>query len=165
YADLSRQRVIKKFLVGAPPERIIDHSGPRQSGVFEPRAIKRDVLRDPIDHHIVTTRFALEHFVDPDEFRDDVFAAGFLIHTRDKCRRETVVPSKKNFGFFHNFPSVISGEGRRRDRSRKLSGFQASTLYKADRVGGLSLTPDFSPVITATRGNKAVSTALSRARS
>jgi hypothetical protein len=59
-------------------------------------------LRDAIDHHVVTTRLALNHLVDPYKFCDDVFAAGFVIHPLDKRRRKAVLLAKKNSDFFHS---------------------------------------------------------------
>ena len=107
-ADLSRQRVVEEFFVGAPPERIIHDCGAGERCILQPGAIKRHVLRDAIDDHVVTARLALNHLVDSDEFRDDVFAAGFLIHPLDECRWKTVFLTKKNSDFFHNSIFVIS---------------------------------------------------------
>src|SRR5207249_4084709 len=90
-----------KFVVGAPPERIIHNRAARERFVFEPGAIKRHVLRDTVDHHVVTARLALNHLVDLDELRGDVFPTGFLIYPLDKRRRKTVFLTKKNSDFFH----------------------------------------------------------------
>ena len=78
-ADLRGERVVEKFLVGAPPKRIVHDGGAGERRVLEQAAIKRHVLRNAIDDDIVTARLALDHFVDADELRLDVFAAGFLI--------------------------------------------------------------------------------------
>ena len=66
-ADLRGERVIEKFLVGAPPKRIVDHGGPGERRVLEQGAIERHVLRNAVDDDIVTARLALDHFVDADE--------------------------------------------------------------------------------------------------
>ena len=84
-ADLGRERVIKEFLVGAPPKWIVHHSRTSERGVLQPGAIKRNVLRNAIDHDIVAARFALDHFVDADELGLNVLAAGFVVHTIDKA--------------------------------------------------------------------------------
>src|SRR5439155_8655868 len=76
--------------------------------IFQPRAIESDVLRDAINHHVVGARLALDHLVDLDEFRADIFAARFLIHPLDKRRRKTVFLAKKDSDFFHKYLFVIS---------------------------------------------------------
>ena len=101
-ADLRRERVVEKFLVRAPPKRIVHHGGAGERRVLEPRAIKRHVLRNAIDHHVVTARLALDDFVDPDELGANVVAAGFRIDALNKRRWETVFLAKKNSDFFHN---------------------------------------------------------------
>src|SRR5439155_6254693 len=153
HANLGGQRVIEKFVVGAPPERIIHYRRSGQCGVLKPGAIERDVLRYPIDHHVVTTRLALDHFVDPDELRGNLFAACLLVYPLDERRRKTVFLSKKNSDFFHS--KLNRG-------FRGLHGQPQNRKLEQRGLPAISLTPDFSPVITATRGNKAVSTALSR---
>jgi hypothetical protein len=55
-----------------------------------------------------STRLALDHLVDPDEFRHDVFAACFLIHPLDKRRRETVFLAKKDSDFFHRKLAILA---------------------------------------------------------
>src|SRR5437762_14392434 len=137
--------------------------------MLEPGAIEWHVLRDAIDHHVVSARLALNHLVDLDKLGGDIFAAGFLIHPLDKRRRKTVFLSKKNSDFFHNCFAVISSvTGGEVEKSLDVSNVRnpatAGDFARHDkkRVYRFSLTPDFSPVITATHGNKAVSTALSR---
>ena len=51
-------------------------------------------------------RLALDDLVDLDEFRDDIFAASFLIHPLNKRRRKTVFLTKKDSNFFHSDGSV-----------------------------------------------------------
>src|SRR5207249_2566572 len=104
--DLGRKRIVEKFLVSTPPERIIHHRASRERFVFEPGAIEGHVLRDAIDHHFVTARLALDDLVDFDEFRADIFATGLLIHPLNKRRRKTVFLTKKDSDFFHSDGSV-----------------------------------------------------------
>src|SRR5205823_7738072 len=113
HADLGRERVVEEFFVCAPPERIIHDRRAGQRGIFEPGPIKRNVLRDSIDHEVVTAWLALDHLVYPDKFRDDVLAAGFLIHPLDKRRRKAVLLAKKNSNFFHHLFSVIPSAAKR----------------------------------------------------
>src|SRR5581483_8365342 len=106
HTNHGRERVIEKLFVRAPPKRIVHYRGAAKCSVLEPRAIKRHILRDAIDHDVVSARLALDHLVDLDEFRDDIFAAGFLIHPLDKRRRKTVFLSKKDSDFFHKRGSL-----------------------------------------------------------
>src|SRR5437667_11591781 len=110
HADFCRQRVIEKFVIGAPPKWIVYHSRCGERGVLKPGAIERDVLRDAVDHNVVTAWLALNHFVDPDELCGNLFAAGLLVNPLDKGRRKTLLLSKKNSDFLHNYISVISSE-------------------------------------------------------
>src|SRR6059058_308584 len=65
HANLGGERVVEEFFIGAPPERIIYDRCSGESCVFKPGPIKRHVLRDTIDHHVVTAWLALDHLVDP----------------------------------------------------------------------------------------------------
>src|SRR5207248_10039437 len=96
------ERVVEKFLVGAPPERIVHDCCSSEGRVLEPGAIKRHVLRDAVDHYVVTARLPLDHLVDLDELRDDIPSARFLIHPLNKRRRKAVLLAKKDPDFFHN---------------------------------------------------------------
>src|ERR1051326_6136370 len=103
-ANLGSERVVEKLFVRAPPKRVVHHCGSSEGCVLEPSPIKRDILRNPIDHHVITTWLALNHFVDPDKLGHDIVSAGSLIHSLDKCRREAVFLAKKNSNFFHKIP-------------------------------------------------------------
>ncbi len=52
-ADFRRERVVEEFVVGAPPERIVDHRGSGEHGVLQIGAIERDVVRDAVDDDAV----------------------------------------------------------------------------------------------------------------
>src|SRR5206468_7793373 len=99
--DLCGERVVEKFVVGAPPEWIVHNRCSGERRILKPRTIKRNILRNTIYHHVVSARFALNYFVDPDKLGDDVLAAGFLIHPLHKCRWKTVLLAKKDSDFFH----------------------------------------------------------------
>jgi hypothetical protein len=51
-------------------------------------------LRNAIDDYVVAARLSLNHFVDPDRFRDDLLAAGLLINAIDECPWERVFLAK-----------------------------------------------------------------------
>jgi hypothetical protein len=96
----------------------------------------------------------LDDFVYPDEFRDYVLAAAFLIHPLDKRRRETVFLAKENSDFFHKCLGVISSEAEKSlDISNISNPAAAGDFARHDTraIELVSLTPDFSPVIAATR--------------
>ena len=92
--DLGGERVVKKFLVSAPQKRIVDHGSAGEGRILQKRAIERDVLRDAIDDYVVAARLSLNHFVDPDRFRGDLFAAGLLIDAIDECPGKRVLLAK-----------------------------------------------------------------------
>ena len=168
-ADLCRQRVVEEFFVSAPPERVIHHCRARERGVFEPRPIERDILRDAINHNVVTAWLALDHFFDTGKFRDDLFAAGFLINPLNKCRRETVFLAKKNSDFFHSW--VVSFRAKPKAKSRNLWNLQtsirdvstSSAMTQRQSSWWTLLTPGLSSVPRSTRNQPAL-TALSIAR-
>src|SRR5438105_4735103 len=93
-SDFCRQRVIKKFLVRAPPKRVVDDRGAGEGGVLQKRAIERYILGNAIDDYVVATRLALNDFVDSDRFRHDIFTAGLLIHPIDERPGERVFLAK-----------------------------------------------------------------------
>src|SRR6202035_5738381 len=93
--------VVEEFFVRAPPKRVVHDRRAGQRRILEPGAIKRNVLRNAIDHDVVAARFALDHFVDLDELGDDIPPTGLLIHPLDKGRRETVLLTKKDSDFLH----------------------------------------------------------------
>ena len=99
--DLRGERVVEKLFVGAPPKGVVDHGGPGQRRILEEAAIKRHVLRNPVDDDIVTARLALDDFVEADELGLDAFAAGFLVAALDEGGRETAFLSEEDSDFFH----------------------------------------------------------------
>ena len=56
-----RQRVIEKFVVSGPPERIVDNIGTFQRQALQSRAIEGDLVRDAVDHQIVLWRRVVTH--------------------------------------------------------------------------------------------------------
>ena len=100
-ADFGRECVVKKFLVGTPPKGIVYHGAAGERFVLEPATIEGDVLRNAIDHNIVSDRFALDHLVDAHRLGLDVAAAGFGVDAFDEGGWEAVFLAKKNSDFFH----------------------------------------------------------------
>src|SRR5439155_12698827 len=60
--DLGGERVIEKFLIRAPPKRIVDYGGSGEGSILQKGAIERYVLRNAIDDYVVTARLSLNHF-------------------------------------------------------------------------------------------------------
>src|ERR1035441_7774698 len=50
HAQLFSQRVVKEFVVGRPPEGIVDDDGSIESGVLQIGAVERNVVRDAVDN-------------------------------------------------------------------------------------------------------------------
>ena len=68
-AQLGGERVVEELVVGAPPERVVDHLRAAQRRVLEPGAIERDVVRNAIDDHVVAAALGHPHVADLHELR------------------------------------------------------------------------------------------------
>src|SRR5580704_14510473 len=55
HAELTRQRVIEKLVVGGPPEWIVDDDRASKRSILEKSAVERDILRDAVDDHAIST--------------------------------------------------------------------------------------------------------------
>jgi hypothetical protein len=51
-------------------------------------------LRNAIDDYVVAARLSLNHLVDPDRFRDELFPAGLLINAIDESPGKRVLLAK-----------------------------------------------------------------------
>src|SRR5215470_15470269 len=56
YAQLAGERVIEKLVIRGPPKRIVDDDGALQRGVLQVGTIKRNILRDAVDDHVILSR-------------------------------------------------------------------------------------------------------------
>ena len=99
-AEFGGEGVVEKFVVGRPPEGIVDDDGAVERGVFEVGAIERDVVGDAIDDDGVG-RGLVE--VDGAGFNelgvDAVDIAG--IDVFDERAGKTVFHAEQDTDFFH----------------------------------------------------------------
>jgi hypothetical protein len=49
----ARERVAEELVVGAPPERIVDHVRAAEGGCLQVEAVVRHLLADAVDEHAV----------------------------------------------------------------------------------------------------------------
>src|SRR5437868_13896623 len=88
--DFCCQGVIEEFFVSTPPERVIYYGRTGKSSVLEKTAIKRHILRNPINNDIVAARFPLDDFVDFNSLGHDLLTGGFLIDAINESPRKRV---------------------------------------------------------------------------
>ena len=98
--DLTRQRVVEKLIVGAPPEGIVDDDGAAEDRVLQPRPVERDVLRDAVDDDAISGRLGHAHRADPDMLGHHPWNGARVdaIHQR---RGKRVFHAIKNADLFH----------------------------------------------------------------
>src|SRR5262249_10274522 len=122
-----------------------------------------------IDNHVISAWFALDHPVDFDEFRGDIFPTGFLIHPLNKRWRKAVFLAKKNSDFFHSFATVGSSEAGTKSRYLwKLQTLAREVSTSLDVINRESswrtlMKPGLSRLLRETH-NQAVLMTLSRTR-
>src|SRR5713101_8070148 len=101
--ELCGKRVVEEFVIGAPPERVVDHDGSVQDGVFDVCPIKRNVVGDAVDNNTITARFC--HFHPPDF--DKLSLEAIDLHVVNLCNDGTgksVFHSENNTNLFHCCP-------------------------------------------------------------
>ena len=73
-------RVIEKFVVGGPPEGIVDYVGALQDGVFQIAAIVFHFVGDAVDDHAVFGGLVHLRAAEFHEFGGDAFGFADLIY-------------------------------------------------------------------------------------
>src|SRR5205823_12334727 len=115
-------------LVRAPPKRVVDDCGASEGGILQKGAIERHILGNAINDHVVAAWLALNHFVDPDRFCDDIFAAGLLINAIDERPGKGVFLAKQDSDFFHKVTVKTS--------TNNMAACRASTSTRARTISG-----------------------------
>src|SRR5205085_1763982 len=77
-AELFGERVVEEFVVGRPPERVVDDDGAFERGALEEGAVERNFVRDAVDDEVVLARRVVAHAADFDELRDNVAAPALV---------------------------------------------------------------------------------------
>ena len=90
HAQFRRQGKAEKFVVGVPPQGIVDDERAGQRGVLEGDAVVGNFLADAVDEHPVRQRFRLADAAQLGEFR---LEAGDFVHLVDKGVGEGVFPA------------------------------------------------------------------------
>ena len=100
HAEFGGQRVVKKFVVGGPPEWIVDDDCSAECGVLEISAIEGDVLRDAVDDDAIAAGFGHLHAAELDELGGHALDLHVvdLFHQR---WRKSIFHAEHDADFFH----------------------------------------------------------------
>src|SRR6266436_4779891 len=138
HAQAVSQSVVEKFVVGGPPERVVDDDGAVEFRVLQVRAIKRDVLRDAIDDDAVAAGLGHLYSAKFDELRGDALDlhAVDLFH---QSRRKSIFHAEHDADLVHNnLFSVILSEVA---ASRGEAATQSKDPYPYSEGRGPSTPP------------------------
>src|SRR5207302_2058562 len=103
--------IVEKFVVGGPPEGIVDDVGALQDGVLEIAAIVFDFVGNAIDDHGVFGGFVHARAAELDEFGGDAVRLAELIDTNDERGRETVFAAAEKAYLLHGVLLNIKDKG------------------------------------------------------
>src|SRR6185503_2839729 len=96
-SEFGCERVIEEFVVGGPPEGVVDDNRAAKHGVLEKRPIERHLMRDSVEDQPVVGWLA-----HPDGADLDVFGSHAGVHTIyffDKCGGKCSLHPDKNSDF------------------------------------------------------------------
>src|ERR1019366_3584558 len=109
-AQLGSQREVKKFVVGAPPEWIVDNDRAGERHILQVAAIEGNIVRNAVHDNVVGRRLRHTDFADGGEFRLDVR----LIHRIDlvdQRGRKGGLHAKNDSDLLHGY-SFVSDTNR-----------------------------------------------------
>ena len=106
-AELGREAIVEKFLVGGPPKWVVDDRGAVERGVLEEGPVERHVLRDAVEDNGVASGLALRDLIDLDGLGGD---AGLVhgVDAGDESLGESAFFTEKEADFFHGSCRVRS---------------------------------------------------------
>ena len=55
--------IIEEFLIGTPPERVVDNGCTRNGGIFNKSTVKCYILGNPVNYHDLPSAFALFYLI------------------------------------------------------------------------------------------------------
>ena len=108
-SQLGGDGIVEIFVVGGPPEWIVDDVGALQHGVFQIAAVVVDFVRDAIDDNAVFGAFVHARAAEFDEFRGDAIGFAELIDPGDERRRKAVFAPAEKTDLFHE--ALLWNEG------------------------------------------------------
>ncbi len=100
-AEFGGDGIVEKFVVGGPPEGIVDDVGALQDGVLEIAAVVCDFVGDAVDDDGVFGGLIHARAAELDEFRGHAVRFAELVHLDDKRRREAVFTAAEKAYFLH----------------------------------------------------------------
>ena len=101
-AELRGHGVIEKFVVGRPPERIVDDVCSLENGMLEVAAVILDLMGDAVHDDAVSREFTHPCSAKFHEFRSNAVFLAELIDANDKGRWKTVFTPAEKANLFHN---------------------------------------------------------------
>ena len=100
-SQLRGNGVIEVFIVGRPPERIVDDVRPLQHRVLQVAAVVFHLMRNAVHDHAVSRRLPHACTAELHEFRGHALLRSHLIDSRNERRRKAVFPPAKKANLFH----------------------------------------------------------------
>src|SRR5262249_16427330 len=99
--QLRRDRVVEVFVVGGPPERIVDDVGSLKDCVLQEAAVVFDLVRDAIQNAAIARGLDHARAAQLDEIRGDAVLLAELIDLSDEGRRKGILTSAKQSDNVH----------------------------------------------------------------
>src|ERR1700722_5870106 len=134
HAQFASQRVVKKLVVGRPPERIVDHDRLVQHGVLQVRAVKRNILRNPVNDDPIAAGIGHLYAVQLHElgsYTVNLHAVDLLYHRRWK----SIFHAEQNANFLHRpssctdvAPQRLSSHAQQRRSKPRLYGIRVKNI-------------------------------------
>ena len=116
-AQISRQRVVEKLVVGVPPEWIVDDLRSGEHGALQVSSIERHIVRDSIDDDVVRAGLGHPHAAEFDVLSRDAGVA-FVDLVDESLRKSTFAADK--YADLHLCSSVLNrGKFYSRHRERR----------------------------------------------
>src|SRR5467141_4689412 len=100
-SQLGGHGVVKIFVVGCPPEWIVDDVAPLKNGVLQVTAVIFDFMRDAVDDDAVSCGLAHSRAAQLHKFRGHSIPRAELLDALDKRRRKAVFPPAEKANCFH----------------------------------------------------------------
>jgi hypothetical protein len=107
-AELVGQGVVKEFVVGRPPEGVVDDHCSVQHCVLEESAVEGDVMGDAVDDDRVRRSFVQVYGPGLDKFGADAIEM-HRIDALDERAGKSILHSKQNANFLHSCSLVSRG--------------------------------------------------------
>ena len=109
HSQLGGHRVVEIFVVGGPPERIVDDVGSLKNGVLQIAAVILDFMRDAVDDDAISCGLAHARAAQLHHFGGHAVPGAELLDALDKSGRKAVFPPAEKANRFHVRAPVRNG--------------------------------------------------------